>query len=401
MPSGSIHGYIEHYFAPHPTQQVRELFLSSAILNFATGAIALFEPLYLHSVGFSIPKILLFYAAVYILYFFMLPLGGRICRRHGYEHTILFSSPFLILWYISLFAIPWHPAFAVVALFALVFQKILYWPGYHTNFATWSTKSERGREVSNMAAIVGLAAVVAPAVGGAVIAAFGYRTLIIGVAILILLSNIPLLRTPELYAPKSFEYVAAIKRPFGKKNRKRTMAFAGYGEELIALVAWPLFMVTVIPNLTSLGVIVSLAMLLNVVAILYIGRLSDEGDPVSVLRSGVFYDVASWIMRPVVAGGGLGVFLMDSFYRVSKNMLGLPLVAMMYDEARDGVTMESVVHFEMSLSIGKAAAAIAAAAILWRWDTAWPAVFVLAGVFASFYALMPRKVFVAAVASST
>lgn len=399
MPSGSLRGYVEHYFAPHPTQQVRELFLSSAILNFAVSAISLFEPLYLHSIGFSIPKILLFYAALYVLYFFMLPLGGRICRRHGYEHTILFSSPFLILWYISLFAIPWHPAFAVVALVALVFQKILYWPGYHSNFATFSTKSESGREVSNMAAIAGLAAVVAPAVGGAVIAAFGYKTLIAGVAILILLSNIPLLRTPELYEPKSFDYGDALARPFQKKNRTRTAAFFGFGEELIALVAWPLFMATVITSLTSLGVVVSLAMLLNVVAILYVGRISDEGDPVSVLRSGAFYDVASWIIRPLTSGG-LGVFLMDSFYRVSKNMLGLPLVALMYQEARDGVTMESVVHFEMSLSLGKAVAAVAAAAILWKWPTAWTAVFILAGIFAAFYAFMPRRVLVAAVESS-
>ena len=191
MPSGNVRSYIEHYFAPHPTQQVRALFVSSAILNFAVGAIALFEPLYLHSIGYSIPKILLFYAAIYVLYFFLLPLGGRICHRHGYEHTILFSSPFLVLWYVALYAIPWHHAFIFIAMGALVMQKILYWPGYHTNFATWSTKIERGREVADMAAIVGLAAVVAPAIGGAVIAAFGYKTLIVGVAILILLSNIP------------------------------------------------------------------------------------------------------------------------------------------------------------------------------------------------------------------
>ena len=399
MPSGSLRGYVEHYFAPHPTQQVRELFASSAILNFATSAIALFEPLYLHSIGFSIPKILLFYAAIYVLYFFLLPLGGRICRRHGYAHTILFSSPFLILWYVSLFAVPWHPGFAFVAIVALVFQKILYWPGYHSNFATFSTASESGREVSTMAAIAGIAAVVAPAVGGAVIAAFGYRSLIVGVAVLILLSNIPLLRTPALHEPKGFGYVAAVKRPFEKKNRKRTAAFFGFGEELVAMVAWPLFMVTVIPDLTSLGIVVSAAMLLNVLAVLYVGRLSDEGDPVSVLRSGVFFDVASWVIRPLTVGG-LGVFLMDSFYRVSKNMLGLPLVALMYREAREGATMESVVHFEMSLAIGKAVVAAVAAAILWKWSAAWPAIFVLAGMFASLYAFMPRKALVAAVAPS-
>lgn len=398
---GSVRGYIEHYFAPHPSQEMRHLFLSTALLNFATSAISLFEPLYLHSdaVGFTIPQILLFYGAVYLLYIFLLPLGGRICRRHGYEHTILYSSPFLILWYVSLFAIQWNKAFIPVAILSLVMQKILYWPGYHANFTAWGKKAEQGREVSNMTAIVGLMAVVAPAVGGAVIASFGYVTLFVGVAILILLSNIPLLQTPERLEPRGFDYVEAIKRPFRKKQRRSSLAFFGFGEEFIAMVAWPIFMAISIPNLTSLGLVVSLAMLINIGAVLWVGRISDEGDRGAVLRSGVFYDIASWLVRPFVAAGGLGVFLMDTFYRVSKHMLGVPLVTAVYDEARDGDSMETIIHFEMSLAAGKLSAAVLAALILVAWPNGWTGVFVLAAGFAALYsfASQPSKKNVAAI----
>lgn len=390
MPTGHFRQYAEHYFAPHPSQQVRELFVSAAILNFAAGAMMLFEPLYLHSVGFSMPQILLFYAALYALYFFLLPLGGRICRRHGYEHTILFSSPFLVLWYLSLYAIPWNHAFIGIALGALVFQKILYWPGYHANFATWSSKLEQGREVSNMSALAGLAAVFAPAFGGLVIAFFGFKTLLALTAALILLSNIPLLRTPELYMPQEFAYLPALTRPFRKEHRRRTLAFAGFGEELIALVAWPIFMAAAIPDFASLGAVVTLAMLVNVAVILYVGRVSDEGDRGAVLRSGVIYAIASWVLRPA-ATGALGVFLMDSFYRVSKNMLNVPLLSTVYQDARDGALMETVVHFEMALSLGKITAALGSAWILWMFPSAWWAVFMLAGGFAALYALMPRR----------
>ena len=388
---GHIRHYIEHYFAPHPSQEVKELFVASGMLSFATGSVSLFEPIYLHSIGFSVPQILLFNAALYVLYFFLLPLGGRICRRHGYEHTMLFSSPFLVLWYISLYAIPWNNAFIGIALLSLVMQKILYWPGYHANFATWSSKQERGREVSNMAAVVGLASILAPTFGGFIVVFFGFKVLLLIVAALILLSNVPLLRTPELYVPQEFKYFSALIRPFKKSARRRTLAFLGFGEELITLVVWPIFMITIIANFASLGMIVSLAMFINVLVILYVGRMSDEGERSGVLRSGVLYSVASWVLRPIVSGAP-GVFLMDTFYRISKNMLNVPLLSTIYDDAREGVVMETVIHFEMALALGKIIAATSAAMILWKFPNAWPTVFVLAGAFTALYALMPRKI---------
>src|SRR5688500_12961480 len=256
MPSGHLRGYIEHYFAPHPSRPMKELFLSTALLNFATGAVMLFEPIYLHSIGFSAVQILLFYAALYVVYFLLLPLGGKICRRHGYEHTILFSSPFLIVWYLAFFAIPTHPAFIAVAILSLAIQKILYWPGYHANFATWSDASEGSREVSTMAAVAGLAATFAPALGGLLIAAAGYKALFIGVSVIILLSNVPLLKTPELYMPQPFPYVQAVKRVFKKENRRKLIGFMGFGEELIAMVVWPLFLAIMVPDAAVLGAII-------------------------------------------------------------------------------------------------------------------------------------------------
>src|SRR5690606_33610377 len=129
---------------------------------------------------------------------------------------------------------------------------------------------------------------------------------------------------PEMFEPRRFDYGPALARPFKKEHRRNTVAYAGFGEEFIAMAIWPVFMSLVIPNLTSLGLVVSLAMIINVASVLYVGRLSDEGDRKAVLRSGVLYEMAAWLVRPLVAAGGLGVFLIDTFYRVSKNILGVP-----------------------------------------------------------------------------
>ncbi|MFA6604005.1 MAG: MFS transporter [Patescibacteria group bacterium] len=390
MATGHLRHYVEHFLAPHPAREVRELFWSTAILDFAMSLVMVFEPIYLYSQKFSIEQILLFYAAVYVLYFFLLPIGGRICRRHGYEHTILLSSPFLILYYLSFFAISYNQLFIAAAVVALAIQKILYWPSYHSNFATWSQQAETGREISNMWSLSAFAAATAPVVGGVIVAFLGFKALFIVVSVLILLSNAPLLRTPEFFIPKPFSYGGALKRLVKKDNRRALLAFIGYGEEFLALVLWPIFVSFVIPNMLSLGAIMSLAMMVNVVVILYIGSLVDDGGKMQVLRSGAFFTAGSWLVR-IFVGGGLGVFLIDSFYRVAKNMIGIPLVALLYEKARcDGAT-EQVIFFEMALSVGKILAALAAVALFRIFPDAWTPIFILAAGFTLLFAVMIDK----------
>lgn len=365
------------------------MYVSAAIRDFAVAAVGIFEPVYLYRSGFGLDGILLFYAAVYLLFFLALPIGGRICRKHGYEKTILFSSPFLILYYLSLFAIPFHPAFVGVAVVALVLQKILYWPGYHANFATWMDEREEGKEISNRIAITAIATSFSPIFGGALIAVGGFGSLFVTVAALILLANAPLLRTPERFEPRSFPYSEMFRRLFNWKARRRFLSFFGYGEQLFALAAWPVFIAIVVPDLLTLGVIVSLSRLVNVIVTLYAGHLADEGDKKRVVGSGVMFTAASWLIRPFIAGP-LGVFLIDSYYRIARNILAVPFSSMFYDHAKRGDVMVRVVFGEMALSLGKLAACLVGiAAVRLFPEHPWPALFVAAGLLSLLYGLIP------------
>ena len=387
MPTGHLRHFIEHYFAPHPSTELREMFFATAILDFATASVMVFEPIYLYSVGFSITQILYFFIALYVLYFFLLPLGGRICRGHGYEHSILYSSPFLIIYYLSLFATRFDRRFILAALFALAIQKILYWPGYHSNFATYGDGKEVGREVSNRYTMASLASALAPLVGSLIIARSGFASLFIFVSILILLSNLPMMKTPELFVPKDFPYVDAVKRVFERGNARKFFAFFGYGEELVALVLWPIFISLMVKDFVYVGTIVSLSMFVTILVTLYVGRLSDEGNRTAVLRTGTIYTAASWFVRPIVTGG-FGAFLTDLFYRVAKNTMSVPQVAMIYDDARKNHVMRTVIFFEMSLALGKVAAALLAVAACWYLKNPWIAIFIIAGVFSSLFSLL-------------
>ena len=106
MNNHTLQSFILRYFANHLSRPLKELYGGTAILTFATSAVAIFEPIYLYRVGVTLPGIFAFYLVVYIGYLLVLPLGAKVARMRGYEQAILFSSPFLILYYLSLAAIP-------------------------------------------------------------------------------------------------------------------------------------------------------------------------------------------------------------------------------------------------------------------------------------------------------
>lgn len=367
------------------------MFISSAILEVAVGMVSLFVPIYLYTIGFGLVRIALYYAAIYALCLLLLPFGGMICRRHGYEHSILYSSPFLIIYFLALFAIPYHPFFAVVSIVAIAIRHVLYWPGYHANFATWSGDGERGKEVSNHTAINAVMAALAPAIGGLIVNFFGFAPMFILVVVLVFLSNVPLFRSPEHFEPREFSYGKAFRSLVDKANRPTFLAFLGFGEDLVFLVFWPLFIAFVIKDAFSIGAIVSLSMLANILVTLYVGKWSDDGKSTSLLKNGAIFAAGSWVVRPLIATG-LGIFFVDSFYRIARNMVGVPLIKLSYERARQVGVMNTVVFFEMALALGKLLAAlIAAAAFAWL-PMPWLFVFVLAGAMTLLYPALTKPI---------
>lgn len=382
-----FHNFYQKYFANGLSRQVKELFWSTAILDFAVSAVGIFEPIYLYTLGFSIQKIILFYIAIYAIYFLIVPLGGKIARTQGYEHSILYSTPFLILYYLSLFAIPYHPFFIASAIIALALQKMLYWPGYHADFARFGEDGKRGREISNLVVFDSLATILGPAFGGVIIATTGFKVLFIIVSFLILVSNIPLLTTGEEFVPVQFSYKDAFRRLVRSDNRRRLFAYIGYGEELVAGLLWPIFIFLVIKDYISVGFLISASIFLATILTLYIGRVTDVEGRREVLKIGVIFTFFTWLMRILVTSG-IGVFVVDSFYRISRRTLGVPLAAITYERAKKTSVMKSIIFFQMALVLGKLLISVLALIILFLFPNSWIVIFVLAGIMTLLYALL-------------
>ncbi|MFA5020784.1 MAG: MFS transporter, partial [Patescibacteria group bacterium] len=347
--------FLASFFANRLTRQVRELWASTLIMDLAVSMVAIFEPVFLYllfsryyPLSAALMLVCLFYLAIYAAYLFAIPLGAKFARRFGYENSIAVASVFFILIYFSLFAARTWPVFIAVAIIAYVAQKTFYWPAFHSNFARFSAAGERGREISNLWALESAIYIIGPLIGGLAIEFYGFKALFVLVSILMLASNIPMLITRENFEPKKFAYWPAFRRLFDRDNRRRLSAHLGFGEEWIALVIWPIFMYLVARDFLGLGLISASSTFFATVIILFIGRWTDKNDKARVLRFGSILYFFSWLFK-ILARAASGVILVDVYSRVAKSTIALPITADIYDNAKRGSVMETIVFFEMSL----------------------------------------------------
>jgi MFS family permease len=367
-------------------QQMREFFVSSAIFDFGSAMAAIFEPIYLWSIGWRLSSIIIFYMAAYAFYFLIAPLGAAFARMRGYEHSIALSTPFLVLYYFALFSIPRGHIFAAIAIVSFSAFRMFYWPGARSIMENYSTDNEGGRTFSGLNALSVGAAVLGPIVGGVIVQQFGFAVLFMIVSAIVLLSNVPMLMTPEKFQPHSLSYIDAYKRMFRPEFRKTVLAHLGYGEEFISDFLLPIFFLTFVSSYIAVGAVATVGGVIAIVAIIVIGRITDSHHRHPIMRASAFMTALSWLAR-IVTMSPLGIIVCQSFYRVSRITLNVPFMTIASRKARDYSVMKSSLLYEMSLVVGKVATAAVALVILFFFPNNWAAIFILAAALTLFYGI--------------
>lgn len=352
-------------FLPHNMRrQVKELFVFTTLINLALALVTIFEPIYLYQIGYGLREIMVFYLITYLLYFLIIPWGAKFGRFFGYEEGMLVGSIFFIAFYVSLFFIKDFPWLFYVTPVIFAIQKMFYWPTYHANFARFSDEKEEGREIGVITVASSLVFIVGPVLAGFIISQWGYGTLFTVASIIFLTSNIPTLITKEKFTPGSFSYKSAYQYLFSVSNRKSLLAYIGFGEELIAVIVWPVFISIVVSDIFDLGLLVTGTTFLTTLAIFYIGKLTDSKNKRKVLALGSYIYALSWFFRIFILNT-IGVFFVDALSRLGKDIISVPLIAITYEKAKrqksseQDLVMSRVLFFEMSLIVGKLLAIIA------------------------------------------
>jgi len=379
-----------HLFKHHLRHEIRELYTSVAIKNFAFSMIAIFEPLYLYELYNSISIVFLYYAVIYTLYFIILPFGAKAAARYGFEHCIFYSIPFAILYFIFLSQIPSYGWMIFIAIIFSVLHKVLFWPSFHTDFAHYSVTGFKGREMSAMSSISILVSIIGPIIGGIILTKFGFESLFVIVSILSLASIIPLFATKEKFDPHDFSYKKAFQRilkPYGRYKRKNFITYFAFSEEIIVIIGWPIFIFFILKEFYLIGILMGASALLVAIINLYVGKLSDKFSAdkrKKLLASGASLYSFFCFARPFV-GGWIGVLLVDLFSKIAKMGVKYPIFTFIYSGGgRRRDFLEYIMFYELSLSLGRVVVlwSIFLISLCLSGFTFWFVIFALAGLWA-------------------
>ncbi|MFA6908402.1 MAG: MFS transporter [Patescibacteria group bacterium] len=379
-----LHVHLPHYFSKHVSRKFISLGWSVGFMDLGQAAVLIFEPVFLYTLWQSIVPVLVFYLAVYLVYLFVLPFTSRLLARLGLEHCIFYSHIFLVSYFICLYAGAQFPLLLFIAPLLLAAQKMLYWPAFHIDFMLFADRGQRGREVSTLLAISSIMYVIGPLVGGVVVAKLGFAALFLFVSVLFLLSAIPLLRIKEIHLIQHIPYRSFFSRLFHRGNRDQLYRYLGFGEELIVMFLWPIFIYLIIKDFAVIGSIAAGATLLTTLIVLVIGKKTDSLARKYVSRYGIFGYMVSWVVRAAATTSGF-VFGLDVLSRLTKSMLFVPLMADMYDKSTDDEPVAIAIFFEQALSIGKVLAAAGALVCVLIFENPWLPIFALAGLFTLLY----------------
>ncbi len=350
-----LNRYLEHSLK----HEITELYTSIAIRNFAFSMIIIFEPIYLYKLYGSISIVLLYYAAAYTIYLFTVSFGAKAAAKYGFEHCIFYSVPFAILYFLSLSQVPSHGWLIFFAILFFTGYKILFWPAYHTDFAHYSKLGYKGREMSILSLTSTIAMIAGPVIGGLILTKFGFEILFVIVSIISLISSVPLFVTKEKFEPHRFSYKKSWKRflkPYNHYKRKDSISYFGYGEEFVAMVAWPIFIFLIIKEFYLMGIIMSIVIISISIISLYVGKLSDllnRKGKRKLLKYSTIILAISWLLRPF-ALNWLGILLVDILSKGSKNGILYPLRTFVYSGGENNKGfLKYIIFYEMSLTAGK------------------------------------------------
>ncbi len=377
--------HLPSYFSRNVRREISELYAHSAIVNMASSMMLLFEPIFLYAVlGFSVNQVLLFTAIVYAVYIVCIPWGGKMASMYGYKHAIAMSVPFQIIYWAMLIASQQNASLAFAAGIFYGLSKSLYWPGFHSLMARYADQGQVGREFSVVYALISITHIVGPFFAGWISQHYGFTASFLTVSILQGASLLPLFKAKEIFIPKVYKYSQTLE--LYRTYPRKFFGYLGFGEEMLVLNIWPVFIYIVVRNYQEAGLLATGASLLAALLALIVGKVTDQYSKRILIKLGAFFTSLVWAFR-YLATSASSVFAVDAFSRTSKEMAFIPISTVTYIRAENTHVVPYVVFFEQSLAIGKLIACILGIAVF-ALTGSFVALFILGALFSLLYMLI-------------
>jgi len=331
-------------------RELNELYATIALRSLALAMIVIFIPIYLLQLGYSLTAVFVFYLVLNIARVFFMVAAAKIASRRGFKHVMFYHVPFMIIFYILLYNLEnygeniplWIPAIFLAA------GSSLFWMGYHLDFAKFSNKKTRGREIGFSKIFSSIFHVAGPFIGGLILYYFSFKILFTVVSIILFFSVSPLFFSKDIHSPLTI----SLKSIFNKKKIKSAFAHMGFGiESSVAIVIWPIFIFAILDSYVVLGLVSSFGLLFSLIATFIIAKFSDARRRL-VLRLGAVFTALIWFLKVFITTG-LQIFIVDSIHGVTRTMKYISFDALSYDKANKGGIMEHMVFREVFINFGR------------------------------------------------
>ena len=383
-----------HLFPDFRISEHAALYLTHTIRAFSVTLVGVFLPIYIYRLSSSYlyfhPSIVVNGLLWVLLYYFLrslfvsigLPLLIKpVFNRLGFGKSIFISLILLIiemvLWTLS----EGNLHLMIVAGVLAGIKVIFYWIPYHIFFVEkFKTKEGHyGQNSGKRIFFVRMAAGLAPAIGGLVIAAFGFNALFVMSIMLVLVSSIPIFANVHDWSHDKHNLKSVLKNYlFNPKLKLLTLAHFGEGLEAGIYHLWPVLLFLVLRNFAEIGIVNSLSQLISSIAVLYVGKMLDKHGTKVFHGIGVTVNALLHIPRILFSSAPL-YYALDVVDRMNSNLYGLPIISLTYEKARKLGRSDYIIFREFT--IHTAIAMVSAFAFLlipslgnWRYILIVPAI---------------------------
>jgi YQGE family putative transporter len=372
-----------NYDKVHFSPSIISLYFNRFLIQVGAGIIGIFGVIFFYEkFGDSINKVIIMYIIMHIGYVLLTSVGAMLLSRLGMRRMMIIAVPFLVLSVLARFFWDSNPSIYIVFfMLSLTIYKILYWVPYHIDFAKFTDKKTRGRQVAILSNISQAALVFTPLIGGFIISRQGYESLFLASAIIIFLSILPLFFVKETYEKYSFGWLQTYREMFRKENRPLLVANIGNGmQEAVGIIIWPIFIFQILKgNYLSVGFISSATIIVLIVLRFIIGNLGDSLGEKKVMKVGSIIYTTGWIVK-IFVETSLGIFLADTYHKLGKVVNRMPFDVTIYEQAADNghYIDEYTVLKETSLLFGKGLMLLFSLGIIYLWGIT--ATFIVAAI---------------------
>lgn len=345
-------------FLDHRKNQLASLFLSGVARRVGVTILWIFSPIYIYQAGISygfssrnaIVGVLLYYVITVISRLFCLLFSENLSQKTGFKGIIRLSLAPFLLFLGSLIYASQRPEFFILAAIFWGMHSGFFWWGYHGYFIKKGDDKHFGLRIGEARFLETLAAVTSPLIGAFIVNYWGFKSVFVFSALFMILALFLLGKNHDKRQRRDIQFSEVTS--LLKSHKSMTLAYVGYAAEaMLYTVIWPIFLFIFFGQVISLGIVVSLSVLLAAIYHLFLGRWSDKQGERKIVATGTPLVTASWFIR--IVNKTLPSFILaDSIRNFSQGMVALPLDALTYKKGIEGGTARAILFRATAFVIG-------------------------------------------------